>query len=69
MKQKLIKTGIKNLNEFGYPNVNEQNILTDVIYSGFFLSMLKDNLGHGEVYDKVINELINEIKQNENNQN
>lgn len=60
IRDKLIKAGIRNLKEFGYPDVDEKNILTDTIYSGFFLSMLKDNLGHG--FDKDIKALIVEIE-------
>lgn len=46
-EQKLIKAGVNNLHEFGYPGCNEENILTDKIYSAFFVSMLKDNYGKG----------------------
>lgn len=56
----LIRAGVKNLKEYGYPHCNAVNILTDEIYKGFFLSMLKDNLGKG--YDGEINKLIGEIK-------
>lgn len=63
MKDKLISNGIKNLKEFGYPEVTADNILTDIIYSGFFKSMLKDNLGHSAQIDKAINELLEEIKK------
>jgi len=58
MKDKLIAAGVKNLKEFGYPSCNKDNILTDMIYSQFFLSMLKDNKGHGKELDKAIDELI-----------
>lgn len=63
VRERLIKAGIRNLAEFGYTDVTEDNILTDIIYSGFFLSMLKDNLGNG--FDYQINQLIAEIKQNQ----
>ena len=64
MRDKLIKAGVKNLREFGYPEVNEANILTDAVYSAFFAVMLQDNLGYG--MDAEINELLEEIKsQNE----
>jgi len=58
---KLIAAGIKNLKDFGYPEVNKDNILTDEIYSQFFLSMLRDNLGYSKDVDEAINELINKI--------
>lgn len=63
IKSKLILAGIKNLNEFGYEQVNAKNILTDDIYSQFFLSMLNDNLGNGKSIDEAINELRSEIKK------
>ena len=40
--------------------VDINNITTDIVYKAFFLSMLKDNLGHGA--DKEINELIKECE-------
>lgn len=63
IRSKLIAAGVKNLKEFGYTEVNADNILTDLIYGGFFLSMLRDNLGHG--FDKQINELIDEVSPSE----
>jgi len=39
----LIQAGIRNLREFGYPDVNAENILTDRVYSAFFVSMLRDS--------------------------
>jgi len=63
IKDKLIEAGVKNLKDYGYPAVDKENILTDIIYSGFFLSMLRENLGQG--IDAPINELIEEINKNE----
>jgi len=40
MEKKLIEAGIRNLKEFGYPSVTEENILTDDIYKAFFERML-----------------------------
>ena len=59
IKQKLIKAGVKNMHEFGYENCNESNILTDDVYSQFYLVMLESNLGNG--VDDEINSLIAEI--------
>lgn len=42
VKRKLLAGGIRQLKEFGYPDVNESNILTDYIYSAFFRSMLAE---------------------------
>ena len=61
IRAKLIKQGVKNLKEFGYPSCNSKNILTDSIYKEFFLSMLKDNKGHNAQIDKVIDQLIADI--------
>jgi hypothetical protein len=58
IKEHLIRAGIKNLKEFGYPNVTEENILTDDVYKLFFKSMLEDNKGNGKQIDEVINELL-----------
>lgn len=61
VRDRLIAAGVRNLQEFGYPDVDKVNILTDEIYSGFFKSMLKDNLGRGA--DAEINALLAEIGQ------
>lgn len=61
IKTKLITAGVKNLHEFGYPNCNEENILTDEVYSEFFKSMLVDNKGNGAAIDKAINEIISQL--------
>ena len=56
--QKLIAAGVKNLRAYGYPNCDEHNICTDVIYRGFFRSMLKDNKGHSAQVDAAIDDLL-----------
>jgi len=55
IKTKLIEAGIKNLKEFGYEQVDKDNILTDDIYSQFFRSMLNDNLS---ILNKSLNSAI-----------
>lgn len=65
---KIKENGVKNLKEFGYPHVNPENITKDVVYSGFFKSMLIENLGDNSSVDEVINHLINEIEINEQGQ-
>jgi hypothetical protein len=60
MRDKLIKAGVRNLKEYGYPDANADNILTDMIYAGFFKSMLEDNRGLGA--DAEIDTLIAEIE-------
>ena len=61
IREHLLKAGVKNLKEFGYPEVNTENILTDEIYKGFFKSMLKDNKGNGIQVDEVIDELLEKV--------
>lgn len=56
IQAKLVDAGVKNLREYGYPNVDAKNIMTDQIYSAFFKSMLQDNLGKG--VDAEINDLL-----------
>ena len=58
LKAKLIDAGVKNLKEFGYPACNKDNILTDYLFSRFFLSMLKENKGVNKIVDQAIDELI-----------
>ena len=60
VRGRLISAGVANLKEFGYPDVDAATILTDYVFSAFFLSMLEDNLGQGA--DNEINELISEIR-------
>jgi hypothetical protein len=58
VKEKLLKAGVKNLKEFGYPEVTTENILTDEIYKAFFKSMLEDNKGIDKQLDTVIEQLL-----------
>jgi hypothetical protein len=43
IRELLIKAGVRNLREFGYPACDEKNILTDLIYKRFFSQMLEDD--------------------------
>jgi hypothetical protein len=62
IKEHLLKAGVKNLKEFGYPEVTTESILTDEVYKMFFKSMLNDNLGNGKQVDEVINQLLIEVE-------
>lgn len=62
-REQILANGVRNLQQFGYPGVNEQNILTDLVYSMFFQRLLEDNLGKGA--DDVIKPLMKEIKPQE----
>lgn len=58
----LIKAGVSNLHEFGYPSANSENILTDEVLVAFFTVMLKENLGKStKQIDKVIKSILKEI--------
>jgi len=61
VREKLLQAGVKNLREFGYPSCDEKSILTDMIYSRFFESMLKENRGHDKEIDDAIEELLKEL--------
>lgn len=61
IREHLLKAGVKNLKEFGYPEVTTKTILTDEVYKMFFKSMLEDNLGNGKQFDEVINQLLSEV--------
>lgn len=41
LRDQLISAGVRNLQKYGYPSVDKDNILTDEIYSAFFRSMLE----------------------------
>ena len=61
IREHLLKAGVKNLKEFGYPEVKTETILTDEVYKEFFKSMLKESLGNGKQVDEVINQLLSEV--------
>jgi hypothetical protein len=69
MEDKLIDSGIKNLKEFGYPAVTKENILTDMVYSQFFLQMLEEQAEAAKSSPAVLkacDSLIAKIKGNPN---
>jgi hypothetical protein len=61
IREHLLKAGLKNLKEFGYPEVTTETILTDEVYKEFFKSMLEDNKGNGKQVDEVIDQLLSEV--------
>jgi hypothetical protein len=68
-QKQLVKKGVENLIEFGYPDANEKNIFEDAIYSQFFKAMLEENIcklihtnNHSIVVD--MNYLIELIDEN-----
>jgi hypothetical protein len=62
IRERLLKAGVTNLKEFGYPEVTTETILTDPIYKEFFKEMLEENLGHEQRIDDVINQILSEIE-------
>lgn len=64
-RDRLLEAGVKNLKEYGYPDVTKENILTDQIYSAFFKSMLQDSDNMGKGMDEHIIALLKEIKQSD----
>ncbi|MGK9450306.1 hypothetical protein ACSSZE_03435 [Acidithiobacillus caldus] len=64
VRDHLIENGVKNLRRFGYPSVNKDNILTDYLFSRFFLNMLEDNKGSKNAnVEREIDQLIAEINE------
>lgn len=61
-KHKLLEAGVRNLREFGYPDVSKLNITTERVFAQFFRSMLEENRGKGA--DAEIDELVAEIDAN-----
>jgi hypothetical protein len=62
IKAHILKNGVRNLVDFGYPSCDSENIMTDPVYSEFFKSALKENLGQStKQVDSVINELLSQI--------
>ena len=57
----LLKAGVHNLHEFGYPHCTVDNILRDMIYSRFFRSMLEENRGKSPQVDVEIEGLLRDI--------
>lgn len=50
----LIKKGVEALKDYGYPEVSEDNIISDEIYSSFFKEMLRGSIGQSRDIDNAI---------------
>lgn len=62
IKNHLLKAGVRNLKEYGYPDADTQNILTDTIFIAFFKTMLESNKGQSSTQiDNVIDDIIGEL--------
>lgn len=62
-RKSLIDSGVRNLREYGYPQADASNILTDGIYREFFRSMLEHNKGRSAEVDGAIDGLLAEIAE------
>lgn len=62
-RETIIDLCVKSLKEFGYENVNKENIFTDEIYKLFFKRQLQDALEQNEDLrtKEIVNNLLNEI--------
>lgn len=62
VRQSLLEAGVRNLKEFGYPDVTVENILTVDVFKRFFKSMLEDNVGKGgALQNEEMEKLLKEI--------
>ena len=70
IKAALLKSGVKNLIEFGYPDVTVENILIDPVYWAFFKEMLEELVeGHAETSAAIVAQEILTQKANEHTRN
>lgn len=60
IREKIILNAVKNAREW-YLEVNRENIFTDEVYSGLFLSILKDECNWGQGVDEELTSLMEEI--------
>ena len=64
----LLNAGVNNLKEFGYSTVSVENILTDYVYSKFFLKMLEETIEDAPSVEitQVAEKLVAEIAETGN---
>ncbi len=66
MRSKIISACVRHLREFGYPNCNTGNVLTDLLYRQMARSMLTGTLedtGPDSAIGRECSKLIQEIDQ------
>lgn len=64
VRKQLLSAGVRNLQEFGYPQVTRENIMTDSVFKIFFKRMLEENResrAASTIQKQVMNEMIKEI--------
>lgn len=65
IRSQIVKLCADRLREFGYPDCNERNVLTDYIYSAFAVKILEETIGDagaGSVIGSACKEVLDEIK-------
>jgi len=67
-KDKLLESGIEKLRNFGFVNVNKNNVLKDEVYKYYLKRFLTFMLGQSDDLDVAIKDLFISIdkKKNEN---
>jgi hypothetical protein len=61
-REKVVDVAVKAAHEFGYPDCNKNNMLTDEVYKLFFVSILRQSFGPSMTINDEIKKLINEIE-------
>lgn len=62
IRASIIKAGVNNLIEFGYPGCNEDNILTDDVYKEHFKCMLEENIEDENIMNELYKPIQDEMK-------
>lgn len=60
-RAELIQKGLEYLHSVGYTKATKENIFVDEIYKIFFESALEDSKTGVKAYDKIVNDLLNEL--------
>jgi hypothetical protein len=63
MRDKIIAASVKDMIQFGYPQADKENIFTDAVYSLMFKTMLVRYKGNSDKLDKIIDDLLKDIKE------
>jgi hypothetical protein len=66
VRRRILRTSVRDLKEFGWPEVNDKNIITDEVYSKAFKSNLQTVLDdpmlkRNEIIVRVVKQLMVEI--------
>ena len=65
-KDKLLDKGVEKLRNFGFINVNRNNVFHDEVYKYYFKRFLAFMLGQNDDLDSVIKELFMSIDKMKN---